>query len=351
MKRWVLAILAALLVLGASACGADKGGGGPAAPETGEAAREKAGVGAPSGEEAAGDGGEGGEQQGEEQERQRTVYPITVTDASGVELTFEQAPERIVSTSPAETEILFALGLGDRIVGVSDFDNYPEEAQAKPKVGGVVKPNEEAIIAAAPDLVIGGISMEEQVADRLRSLQLKLYMSAPKTLQDVLDNILQFGRIADVQDRAEAVVAAMREQVRVVSEATAGLGEEERKRVYIEYSPGWTVGKGEFMDELIGLAGAINIAGDMEGWVRINEEKIIRDDPEVILYADGITDSNSGKELRDLIKTRSGWSEITAVREDRLVALDRDMLARPGPRLTDVLYEIARGVYPELFEP
>lgn len=110
-----------------------------------------------------------------------TVYPLTVTDATGKEVTFQKAPERIVSTSPAETEILFALGLDDRIVGVSDYDDYPDAAKSKPKVGGVVKPNEEAILSQSPDFVIGGISMEKPVAEKLKSLGMPVYVTQPRS--------------------------------------------------------------------------------------------------------------------------------------------------------------------------
>src|SRR5699024_7839507 len=102
-------------------------------------------------------------EQAEGESTLQTEYPLTITDASGEEITFEKVPEKIVSTSPSETEILFALGLDDKIVGVSDYDDYPEEALEKPKVGGVVEPNVEAIIEASPDVVIGGISMSDDV--------------------------------------------------------------------------------------------------------------------------------------------------------------------------------------------
>src|SRR5690625_3288709 len=199
----------------------------------------------------------------------RTEYPITVTDASGVEVTFEQAPEKIVSTSPSETEILFALGLDDQIVGVSDFDDYPEQALDKPKVGGVVNPNEEAIIELEADLVIGGISMPDDVVNSLRGLGINLYKTDANSVQDALNNIIQMGVITDKQKEAEELVASMEATIEEVVEAVSVIEEDEKQKVYIEYSPGWTVGTGEFMHELIELAGGINIAADVEGWVEI----------------------------------------------------------------------------------
>ena len=142
---------------------------------------------------------------------------------------------------PSETEILFALGLGDKIYGVSDFDDYPKEALTKPKVGGVTKPNEEAIIAANPDLVIGGISMKDDIVEKFRGLDLPLYKTEPKKMDDILNNIIQIGIITNTQQKAEELVAQMKEDIKTVTEAAATLKEVDKKKVYIEFSPGWTL--------------------------------------------------------------------------------------------------------------
>ncbi|QMV41482.1 ABC transporter substrate-binding protein [Cohnella cholangitidis] len=278
----------------------------------------------------------------------KTEYPLTVKDATGTEFTFDKAPEKIVSTSVSETEILFALGLGDKVVGVSDYDNYPPEALEKQKVGGVSEPNVEAIIALEPDLVITGISIKDTAVEKFRSLDLKLVKTEPKSIEDVLGNILLIGQITDKQTEAEALVAQMREDVRKVTEAAATIKPEGKKKVYIEFSPGWTVGKGEFMDELITLAGGVNIASDMQGWNPINEEKVIADNPDVIIYTLNITDEKSGKKLEDLIQGRSGWDKIKAIADKQLIGMDGDILSRPGPRITEALKQLSEGIYPGL---
>ncbi|MFD2370980.1 ABC transporter substrate-binding protein [Brevibacillus sp. GCM10020057] len=277
-----------------------------------------------------------------------TVYPLTVTDATGKEVKIPKAPQRIVSTSPAETEILFALGLDQQIVGVSDFDDYPEAAKAKPKVGGVVKPNEEAILSQSPDLVIGGISMEKPVAEKLKSLGMPVYVTQPKTLDDIMNNIVVIGKMTNRQQQAEQLVAGMKQDIARVQDAVKGLKPEGKKKVYLEFSPGWTVGKGEYLDELITLAGATNIASDTVGWNPISEEKIVKDDPDVILYADGITDNKTGKKLEDIIKNRSGWDQIKAIRDGQIFGMDQDTLSRPGPRITQGLIQVAKAIYPDL---
>ncbi|MDF2684099.1 MAG: cobalamin-binding protein [Brevibacillus sp.] len=277
-----------------------------------------------------------------------TTYPLTVTDATGKEVTFPKAPARIVSTSPAETEILFALGLDQQIVGVSDYDDFPEAAKSKPKVGGVVKPNEEAILSQSPDLVIGGISMEKPVADKLKTLGMPVYVTQPKKLDDIMANILVMGTITNRQEQAEKLVAQMKVDIARVTEAVKNVKPEAKKKVYLEFSPGWTVGKGEFMDELITLAGATNIASDTEGWNPISEEKIVKDDPDVILYAKGITDDKTGKQLEEIITNRSGWDKMKAIRDQRIIGMDQNILSRPGPRITQGLIDVARAIYPDL---
>ena len=278
---------------------------------------------------------------------QRTVYPLTVKDATGKAFTFDKAPEKIVSTSPSETEILFALGLGDRVVGVSDYDDYPPEAASKTKVGGVTEPNTEAIIAANADLVISGISIKETALEKLRSLGLNVLRTNPKRVEDVLNNITLIGEINDKKAEAEALVAKMKEDIRKVTEAAATVKPEDRKKVYIEFSPGWTVGKGEFMDELITMAGGLNIASDMTGWNAINEEKVIKDNPDVIFYTLNTTD-DKGNKLEDLIRGRSGWDKIQAIADNKVIGLEGNILSRPGPRITEALLQLSEGIYPGL---
>ncbi|MDQ0170451.1 ABC transporter substrate-binding protein [Paenibacillus tundrae] len=279
----------------------------------------------------------------------KTQYPITVTDATGETFTFEKAPAKIVSVSPAETESLFALGLDEQIVGVSDFDDYPEAATTKPKMGGVSKPNEESIIAADADIVFTGISMNEEAVKKFRDLGIVIFKTDPKSVDDVANNIETFGQITDTQEKAQEIIAKMKQDVTDVTEAVNAVKPEEKKNVYVEFSPGWTVGKGEFMDELITLAGGNNVASDLQGWNEINEENIIAANPDVILYANDVIDENS-KTLDQIIKARSGWDQITAVKDDAVIGLDANLLSRPGPRVTEGLKAVAKAIYPDLFQ-
>lgn len=278
-----------------------------------------------------------------------TSYPLTIEDASGREVTIEEEPERIVSTSPSETEILFALGLGEKIVGVSDYADYPKEALEKEKVGGVVEPNAEAIIDLEPDLVITGISMSDDVVEKLANLELKIYKNDGQDLEGILNNILKIGEVVNAQAEAEELVADMQADIDDVKEAVKDVKEEDKKKVYLEFTPGWTVGSGEFLDELIEVAGGINVASELEGWAEVNEEKIIEEDPEVILYAKDAVDFETEEPLEDLIRNRSGWEKISAIENERVIGIDENTVSRIGPRVTDALKQFAEAIYPELY--
>jgi iron complex transport system substrate-binding protein len=278
----------------------------------------------------------------------KTQYPLKVKDATGKEFTFEKAPERIVSVSPAETEALFAIGLADKIYGVSDFDDYPDAAKSKPKMGGITKPNQEAMIAANADVVFTGVSMKKDVVEKLREVKLNVFKVEPKTLDDVITDITLFGQITDHQDQADKVVAKMKADRQKVADAVKGIKPEEKKKVYLEFSAGWSVGKGEYLDELITLAGGVNVASDPGGWHQISEESIIQQNPSVILFAKNIVDDKSKKTLDQMIRERSGWDKIEAIKTNKVIGLDGNLFSRPGPRLTDGLLEMAKGIYPDL---
>ncbi|MFD2699516.1 ABC transporter substrate-binding protein [Paenibacillus shunpengii] len=337
MKKSVLSLLLTLMMaMMLAACGTET----ETSEGTGQAAQQEAGQAADQGSETNNDS---------EEASSKTEYPLTLTDATGESFTFEQAPAKIVSVSPAETESLFAIGLEEQIVGVSDFDDYPEAAASKPKMGSLYEPNAEAIIAAEPDIVFTGISMDEAAVQKLRDLGIVIFKTDPKTIDDVMKNIEVYGQITDRQAEAAEVVDQMKADIQEVSDKVAALSDEEKKQVYVEFSPGWTVGKGEFMDEVITLAGGVNVAGDTEGWNEISEEKIIQANPDVILYASDVIDDNN-QTLDQIITARDGWNEITAIKEDAVISIDANLLSRPGPRVTEGLKVVAEAIYPDLFQ-
>lgn len=277
----------------------------------------------------------------------KTTYPLKVKDMTGEEFTFEKAPERIVSVSPAETETLFALGLEQKITGVSDYDDYPASVKDKPKMGSIMAPNVESILAAKPDIVFTGISMKEETVKKFREIGLKVFKVEPKTYDDVIANIELYGKITDRQAEAKKVVDELKKTRDEIQAVVKDINQ--KKKVYIEFSPGWTVGKGEFLNQMIELAGGINVAADTQGWVQINEETIIKQNPDVILYTLGVVDTKTNQSLEDIIRSRKGWSGIEAVKNNTVVGLDQNVISRPGPRLAEGLKAIAKAIYPDKF--
>ncbi|MBP2000531.1 iron complex transport system substrate-binding protein [Paenibacillus shirakamiensis] len=280
------------------------------------------------------------------QDSAKTTYPLTLTDATGESVTFDKAPAKIISLAPSETESLFAIGLDQEIVGVTEYDDYPAAAKSKPKMSGM-KVNMESIVAAQPDVVFVAALTDAETIKNLRAQKIKVYQFNPKTLDDVTKDIEVYGQITDHQAQAKKVTDKMAADRLQVKEAVKSLTPEQKKKVYIEFSPGWTVGKGEFMDEMITEAGGVNVASDIKGWAAINEENIIKSNPDVILYAKSVV-NDKNETIADIIKARSGWNQIKAIKDNRIVALDDNLLSRPGPRVTEGLLEVAKAIYPDL---
>ncbi len=268
-----------------------------------------------------------------------TTYPLTVKDASGLDVTFAQAPQRIISIAPSITEVLFALQIDTRIVGVDDWSDEPQQARAKPKVGGI-DASLEKIVSLKPDIVFAGWTMSRATIEGLRAAGVPVFATEPRTIDDTIAHIAQLGTIVNRAAQATAVIATMQAQRKKVADLVKTIPPEEKKRVYIEFSEGWTVGPGEFMDELIREAGGINVA-TTPGWQEMSAEVVIRQNPQVILFAKGV------EQLETTIRKRNGWEKLDALVQNRVVGIDNNVLSRPGPRLTEGLLQIAQALYPQ----
>ncbi|MDP9357160.1 MAG: ABC transporter substrate-binding protein [Chloroflexota bacterium] len=271
------------------------------------------------------------------------AFPVTITDDVGRQVVLQEAPQRIVSIAPSNTEILFALGLGEKVVAVDQYSDYPPEAEQKPQLGSYVKPDLEQIVAAAPDLVLATGVHEETVVPQLEALRLTVAVIDPEDLDDVFDGIGLVGRITGQDARATGLVCELLDRVDAVAERINGAP---RPRVFFELSPELhTAGPDSFIDDLISRAGGENIAaGATEEWPQLSAEVLLEQDPEVILLADEAAGVSP-----DQVRTRPGWQQVTAVEQDRIVAIDPDLTNRPGPRVVDGLEAIARALHPERF--
>ncbi|WP_028610938.1 ABC transporter substrate-binding protein [Paenibacillus harenae] len=274
-------------------------------------------------------------------ETEQAVYPLTLKDDTGTEVTFEQAPTKIVTLVPSETEAIYAIGSGDQVVGVDEWSNYPEEAAAKPKVGDMTT-NIEAVAALNPDLVLASSTMNSEAIAKLRELNITVFASEPKTYDEVVAKLEMLGKMMNKQTEAAAVADRMRDVKQQVAEAVK---DAEKKKVYLEFSPGWTVGSGTFLDELITIAGGTNISAGKADWYELSAEEVVTQNPQLIIYPALKEEPNP---IAAGIESRPGWDVIDAVKNKQMYAVTEDPLVRVGPRLADGLLELAKVIHPDL---
>jgi iron complex transport system substrate-binding protein len=272
-------------------------------------------------------------------------YPMTIVDGAGRSVTIEAIPETIASLAPSNTEILYALGLGDLVVGVTEYCNYPPEAAEKPKIGGYSDVNIEVVTEVEPDLILAANIHITEVVPALEQLDLTVVVIDPADIPGVLDGITLVGEITDREEEAAMVVADMQTRIDAVSAAVEG---REKSRTFWEISNDlWTAGPSSFINDLITRAGGDNIAADADSpWAQLSNEAIIEADPEVIFLAD-----HPYGETKETLAERPGWDEISAIVNGRVIEVaNTDIFSRPGPRVVDALEEAARALHPDAFE-
>ncbi|MEX0806443.1 MAG: cobalamin-binding protein [Candidatus Binatia bacterium] len=253
-------------------------------------------------------------------------------------------PQRIVSLAPSVTETLFALGFGDRLVGVTTYCDYPAEARRLPKIGDFLSPSLEAIIAKRPDLVIGVNGATDPVKAReLERLGLKVTLISVASLNDILNSIKSIARLLGSPEAGERLVTKIGAQVQDVKH---GIAAAPRRPVLLVVGirPLVAVGGKNFIDEMITLAGGKNIAGNAaQPWLNLPTEYVVAKAPQVIIEAGmGSEREQSGKRWEDL-------KSIPAVKERRIYYYRSDKILRPGPRFGEAIAELARLIHPECF--
>lgn len=274
------------------------------------------------------------------------AFPFTLTDDAGRTVTLKAAPQRIVSLAPSNTEVLYALGLGARVVGVTEFCNYPPEAKEKPKVGGFSKIDLERVVGLNPDLVLATNIHAKSIVPELEKRGITVVVVEPKNINDVLAKITFIGKLTGASDSAAKLTAQMQARIDAVTSKVATV--KTKLRVFYEIDKSlYTPGPGSFIDDMITKAGGINIAADAKGsYVQLTPEAIIAKDPEVILLGDMLFG-----ESPESVKARPGWANISAVKNGRIVPIpNEDVISRPGPRIVEGLELIARALYPDLFK-
>jgi len=298
--------------------------------------------------------GEQNSETGTAQEEGNTVngqpFPVTITDDANQEVTIESEPESIVSIQASNTEIAYALGLGDKIVGVSDFCNYPPEALEKEKVGGQ-DINIEKVLSLQPDLALVTDYHYETHPDILKQLEEAgtkvIVVGDTSSFEEVYKNIEMIGQATGTEDKANEIVTDMKDRLDVVKEKAAEITD--KKKVWVEVSPSpdiFTTGKNTFMHEMLESINAINAAEDQDGWVKLTEEEIVKLNPDVIITTYGYYVENPSEQ----VLARKGWADVPAIKNEQVFDVDNDTVTRPGPRLIEGVETLAKLIYPEVFE-
>jgi iron complex transport system substrate-binding protein len=264
-----------------------------------------------------------------------------VFDDLGRLVAFDETPHRIISLSPSNTEILFTLGLGEKVVGVTDWCDYPPQAVDKEKVGAYDTPDVEKIVALTPDLILVAHGTTMDVINNLVGLGLTVFGIKTTDLDDLVNDIRTIGEITDTEAEAEALTSEMVMGFQTVTSQTQGL--EQRPRVFymVWHDPLWAAGSGSFIHELIEKGGGVNICQDIEGYVTISVEEVVARNPEVIITSEWSYDWALNS--TELASTSAGQT-------GRIYTCDDDLVQRPGPRLADGLEWFAHFIQPGVFE-
>jgi len=275
--------------------------------------------------------------------------PIEIVDQVGRTVRLAKIPRTIVSLAPSNTEMVYALGLEDRLLGVTEFCDYPEAALSKPRVGSFSTVNVEKVVEIQPDLILAVGKHQDNVVPELERLGFTTLILAPKTIDEVMAAISLVGQAAGEAERAARLVGEMQTRVKAVTDTTANLAESRRPRVLflLWADPLMTVGPGAVISELIEKAGGINISGDLDDdYPKISLEAVIIADPQVIIAGGGHGDGDNIP--FDYTLSESRLEGVAARLNGRVYRIDADLTNRPGPRIIDGLEEMARLLQPGL---
>lgn len=274
----------------------------------------------------------------------------TLTDDLGRSIVLNGTPQRIISMAPSVTEILYAVGAGDQVVGRDQFSDYPAETENVTDIGSTYEAlNTELIVSLKPDLILAAeINTPEQV-QALENLGLTVYyLKNPVTIEEMYGDMEFLAQLTGHESEAAAAVAALKARVAAVDEKIMPLSS--RFSVFYEVdgtdpAKPFTAGKGTFITLLIERAGGYNIASDIDGYPQLSLEQVVAADPAFIILGDAKWGTTP-----ESIAQRPGWANLSAVKNGQVFPFDDDLVSRPGPRMVDGLEELAKLLRPELFK-
>ncbi len=287
-----------------------------------------------------------------------TTGSYSVTDDEGYTTTFDSVPQRIISLAPSNTQILFAIGAGDRVVGLTDYDQYPYNFSAwfaagnMTSVGGFSTPNQETIASLHPDLLLA-TTIHDTFLSTFRSLGYKVLTLDPNNVSSVLNDITLVGKATGTEQSATTLVNSINDKLDSIAQKIAS-AHEAKPLVYYEvwYPPLMSAGSTSFINDVITKAGGINIfENETQPYPTVNSETIVQKNPSVIILPTDMASAGAAPfygSVQD-VKDRPGWSAISAVQNNRIVVVDGNLFAEAGPRIAEQIQVAAAALYPELF--
>lgn len=274
----------------------------------------------------------------------KSLYPMKITDSYNREVTLEKKPERIISIAPNITETIAALNAESKLVGRTEFCDYPESIKSVESIGTLSEPNIEKIVELKPDLVIASTHFKKETVQKLEQLNIKvLVLYSSEDFKGAYETIEKVAKAIGEEEAGTKIVSDMKVKVEEIANKVK---EANKPKVYyvVGFGKGgdYTAGKGTFIDQLITMAGGINVANDVEGW-KYSFEKLVEKDPDLMICSK-FYDTKAGLTGTD------GYKELRAVKEGNLFEMDNNTIDRQGPRLADGLLELAKLIHPELFK-
>jgi len=272
-------------------------------------------------------------------------YPLTVIDDTGSAVTIPEEPQRIISTAPSNTEILFDLGLENKIVGVTNYCNYPEKVNNVEKIGEMTPLNLEKIVSLNPDLILGyGLYQLGEIAP-LKDAGYNIIIIEPMTINETLKSIKMLATICGISEKGNSLVESLTQRINKIKTKTSNIDISKRPKIFIGgiYETIWTPGEGTLFNELITLAGGRNIAANLPGWAKISPEFVAKEEPEIIIIPIGAMGQSDKSNVKENISKRAGWSNVPAIKSGKIFVVNEDLFYRASPRLIDgleKLYEI-----------
>ena len=281
----------------------------------------------------------------------QTSLPSSVTyvDDIGRTVQINEIPQRIISLSPNNTEMVYALDLQDKLVGVTSYDNYPPEAKNKPVVSDFSTVDLEKIVDANPDLVLADSIQKNDTIPALEKLGITVYTMPPNNIDGIFNEIKALGQITGKTQAADNLVSSLKTRIQAVADKTAQLNDSQKPRVLFVtwHDPIWTAGSDTMIQYLINEAGGTNIASDLNGYATITLESVIERNPQVIVVMSSMGAQSASL---DFIKSNEQFQSTDAVKNGWVYEIDADIFGRTTPRIVDGLETLAKLVHPELFK-